>query len=832
MSIAAEPLEAAPRVLVVEDERIVALHLRQQLARLGYDVVALAASGERALNEIERLRPDIVLMDINIEGEIDGIETASRIPAELHTPVVYLTAYSEEATLARARATKPYGYLLKPFTERELHATIQMVLERRKAELALRISEERLRLALEAAGMGSLELEATSRTLLPVGRADEILGLTRDGFLSASWADLLRQVHPADRSNVQAELARALDERSLCAIEFRSPRADGTLRWLSLQGRALPLGESAAPRLIGVVQDITERRAAEQSLRQAATVLEASQDGIVILDRDLKVSTVNTAFEAMTGYSAAELVGHRPYLLQAGAHPEGRWAEIEHGLTVAGRWRGEVQGWRKDASSFPMLMNIASVTGEGSGPGHVVMVCTDMTAVRRAEEQLHHLAHHDPLTDLPNRLLALDRLDHALERAARRSTRVAVLFIDLDYFKQVNDGLGHGVGDDLLRAISHRMRERIRAEDTLARFGGDEFMAIAGDLAGPDDAAVIARKLLAAVEEPVHLAGQDLRISASIGISLYPDDAAQPDALVRAADAAMYAAKDAGKHRFRFHNAETTARAASMLASDLDLRRAMANRELTLHYQPQVSLQHGSVLGVEALLRRLHPEQGLLTAASIIPVAERTNRMGEIGDWVLREACSQAAHWRAQGLVSLRVAVNVSARQLITGDFIQLVDELLRTSGLVQGQLEIEITENMLQNQLESLVALSRLNRLGVTLAIDDFGTGYSCLSSLRTLPIHRIKIDKAFVRELPDNKDDVAIVEAIVVLAHRLGLSVLAEGVETPEQEAVLRMLGCDEAQGFHYARAMPADEFTLWLEARQSSRALPRASSPPGNA
>ena len=804
------------RIMVVEDERIVALHLRQQLSNLGYQVVGMVASGKQALEKVHELEPDVMLMDIHIEGELDGIETAARIPEDLQIPVVYLTAYSEEATLARARATKPYGYLLKPFAERELHATIQMVLERRAAELALRESEERLRLALDAAEMGSWELDASTRRLLRVGQADQIFGFTPEVF-SGTWEAFLDQVHADDRTLVSGEFNRVLEENALCQAEFRSVRPGGCVRWLKVQGKMFPARASGAKRIVGVVQDVTERRKAEERLRQAATVLEATTDGIVILDDQLRVITVNQGYCAMIGYAEQELLGSRPALLTSEALPADTFRAFSQALAESGQWRSEIHGRRKSGEGFPVLTNVVAVAGERDRLTHYVAVFTDMTAVRKAEDELQRLAHYDPVTELPNRLLAVDRLEHALKRAVRRQGRVALLFVDLDHFKRINDTLGHGVGDELLRAVAQRMRACIRAEDTVARFGGDEFLVLLEEVERSEHVARIAGKILYAIAQPMSLAGTEVAISGSIGISFYPDDGSSREDLIRAADTAMYAAKEMGRQSYSFHTVEMTTTARRHMALDQDLRRAVQRGELTLHYQPQISMRTGEIIAVEALIRLQHGAKGLLGADEVIPIAEKSGLILEMGQWALREALRQAKEWQASGLSPLRIAVNVSALQVQRGRLLHAVTQALEAAGLLPGQLEIEITESTLQSEPDCLVALQALKRLGVTLAIDDFGTGYSCLSSLKTLPIDRLKIDRAFVRDVPYDQNDVAIVEAIIAMAHKLDLRVVAEGVETAAQEEFLRGRGCDAAQGYLYARPMAAGPMADLLRARR---------------
>lgn len=808
------------KILVVEDERIVALHLRQQLTKLGYSVVAVAFSGAQAIENVREHRPDIILMDIHIEGDADGIETASEIRTIFQIPVVFLTAHAEEATLQRARATKPFGYLIKPFSERELHATIQMVLERRAVEMALRESEERLRLALDAAEMGSWELDPATRQLLPGGQAGRIFGFSGEIF-SWVWDDFLVQVHPDDRSLLSAMFDCVIEGKHLCHAEFRSVLDGGKARWLKVQGRAFTFDNDRIRRIIGVVQDITERRVREERLRQAATVFEATQDGIVIFDADMHILSVNQGFCDMTGYDEASLLGHELYLLAENADvSESRRGVVASTLRHVGRWQGELRGVRKNGEAFPLQVKAAAVKDGAGMLTHYVAICSDISAVRKAESELKYLAHYDPLTSLPNRLLAMDRLEHAMERCDRDRDWVGLLFVDLDHFKNINDTLGHSVGDELLRGVAQRMRNTVRAEDTVARLGGDEFMVIIERVDRIEDVADVARKIVTLISLPFPAAGGDLSISASVGISLFPEDGATRETLIRAADTAMYAAKDLGRNRYAFYTNEMTANAVHYMRLKQDLRRGIDQEELVLFFQPQISLQDGRVTGVEALVRWQHGTKGLLGADQVIPVAERSGLIVDVGEWVFRQACRQARHWLDIGLPPLRVAVNVSPQQMRNGRLMVILDEALRESGIAPGQLEVEITESMLQDEADCVGSLRAMKAMGLTLAIDDFGTGYSCLSSLKHLPIQRLKIDKGFLLDIPEDRNNAAITEAIVAMAHKLGLDVIAEGVETIEQEDFLRSLGCEEVQGYLHAKPMPAEAIEDFLGHRPGTR------------
>jgi diguanylate cyclase (GGDEF)-like protein/PAS domain S-box-containing protein len=807
---------AAIKVVLVEDERIVALNLRQRLLKLGYEVAAIATSAEQALFFVGRENPDLVLMDIHIDGGVDGIDTAQQLIDLYRVPIIYLTAYSEESTLERARATKPYGYLLKPFSERDLHATLQMALERRRAEQALAKSEARLRLALDAASMGAWELDLDTQRMVYSGDANHIFGFSGMAF-SDSLEALLTTVHAADRELVGTALRNAAVDGLADQIEFRSHRADGSVRWLCLQGKMFSgLAGAEGRHVIGVVQDITEHRVMDQQLREAAAVFEATQDGILILDEERRVVAANASFEAITGHAGNELLGTEPYLLQSNVQRQKNFHELEASVEAGERWRGEIRSRRSDGTELPLLLTVVPVKNDASVVSRYVLTTTDLTDVRKVEERLQYLAHHDPLTDLPNRLLTTERLAHALKRGKRRNERIALFFIDLDRFKWVNDTLGHGAGDTLLAEIAQRMKDCVREDDTIGRFGGDEFLVILDPMERLKDIAQVADKIIERVSAPVLLAGQEVVISCSIGISLFPEDGTTPEYLIRAADTAMYAAKEGGRDRYEFYAQTMNAKAQRQIANGRDLRRGFAADELVLHYQPQISLRDRAVIGVEALVRWQHSRQGLLGARDVIGVAKENGLLADIGEWVLRNACQQVVQWRDMGLQAPRVAVNVTATQMHSPRFIDALEQILDETGVSPAQLEIEITETTLQSGNGCQASLTALRRLGVSLALDDFGSGYSCLSALQNSPVQRIKLDRSCVSTLPENRGGIAIAEAIIAMAHRLDLHVMAEGIETSEQERILRDRGCDEAQGFLYAKPMSATAISGLLAGR----------------
>ncbi len=562
--------------------------------------------------------------------------------------------------------------------------------------------------------------------------------------------------------------------------------------------------------MMGFFVDITERKRAENKLRQAASVFASTEDGVVITDPSGTILEVNDAFTEITGYSREEAVGGNPRVKKSDRHDAAFYAAFWKALRENGAWQGEIWNRRKNGEVYPEWLTVNAVRDETGRIVNYVAVFSDISGMKRSQAQLVHLAQHDPLTGLPNRLLFKDRLEHALSRAERSDSQLAVLFLDLDRFKHVNDTLGHAVGDQLLQEVSRRLDAAVRRKDTVARLGGDEFTILLEDLRRPEDAAVLAGKLLLALAEPCPIAGQELRVTSSIGISIHPRDGATAGELLAHADAAMYQAKGDGRDGYRFYTPELTAAALQRVRLESELRGAIERGELLVRYQPQLELGTRRLVGAEALVRWRHPHNGLIGPDHFIPVAEDTGLIIDIGGFVLREACLQAREWIGAGIGLETVAVNVSPTQIRRSDFVATVRAVLDETGLPPGRLELEVTEELIMTLAESGIdTLRALGELGVRLAVDDFGMGYSSLARLARLPVHRLKIDRSFVAELPGDDDAAAVARATVALAGSLGLEVVAEGVETPAQAALLQQDGCRYAQGFLFGRPAGAGEF-----------------------
>ncbi|MBI5450130.1 MAG: EAL domain-containing protein [Gammaproteobacteria bacterium] len=569
---------------------------------------------------------------------------------------------------------------------------------------------------------------------------------------------------------------------------------------------------------IFVISDVTEQQNAQDQLKQAAAVFENTDEGVIITSADNRIISVNRAFCTITGYSSGDAVGKATHFLLSDRHEPHAINDLLQQVQAHDHWQGELWYRRRGGATFPVWQTV-SVIRSGGAITHHVHVFTDISPIKESQEKLDFLAHHDPLTQLPNRLLMMDRLSQGLQRARRDGTMVALLMIDMDRFKDINDSLGHGVGDTMLQQSSLRLKNCLRNQDTVARLGGDEFVAILDDIVDIDDISRIAAKVVEAFKEPFTIDHHVLHSSVSVGISLFPKDGQDEHILIKNADAAMYRSKSHGRNNFSFYSEDMTVAAQKRLTTENDLRHALNSDQLISWYQPLIDVSTGHTIGFESLLRWNHPTRGLLAPGDFLEIAEDTRLIIPIGKIMLNTACHQFQHWRERGYLVQRIAVNLSGAQLQQDDITATVAEALSRSGLPAECLELEISENfVVRGGDQAINRLQSLSKLGISLSIDDFGTGYSSLNYLKRLPVNRLKIDRSFVRDLPNDPQDRIISRAIIGLAHNLELDITAEGIETPEQLAYLKSLGCHEAQGYLFSPALHPELVTNYLDHHQN--------------
>lgn len=691
------------------------------------------------------------------------------------------------------------------------------VTEQKRAEQRLRQSEERLALVLQGVNDGYWDINLDTGDYYFSRRFAEMFGYSMEelAHLADAWIAL---VHPADRARVEAELQAHFEgKRPRYESEHRMLRKDGQEVWVHAVGSVVRRGPDGRPlRLAGTHRDITDRKHEENQLRLWATVFEDSRQGIYITDDEHNIISANTALLEMTGYTLDEILGKNPRIFSSGKQDRAFYQNMWATLNATDHWQGEIWDRRKNGEVFPLYTSITATRDSQGAVHNYIAICTDISERKAAEERIRYLAHHDVLTGLPNRALFQDRLGQAIAHAQRTNTRVAVLFVDLDRFKNINDSLGHHLGDELLKQIAARLRACVHMDDTVSRQGGDEFTLVVSELNDVTEAGQVAKRILDALAEPFRLDGHEVHTTASVGIAIYPEDGTDSDTLIRNADAAMYLAKERGRNNFQFFILELNQQALRRISIESALRRAVNNGDLVLYYQPQVNIWSGALSGAEALVRWKWDGR-MVPPAEFIPIAEETGLIFPIGEWVLAEACRQQRAWMNAGLAAVTMAVNISAAQFRRKDLLRVLQDTIERYCVTPTQLEMELTEGMIMQDAEaSIRLLGALKEMGVTLAIDDFGTGYSSLNYLRRFHIDRLKVDQSFVRDLDKDPVDRAITEAIIALGKSLGLRVIAEGVERHVEIELLRESRCDELQGYYFAPPLAADAFLDWFQRR----------------
>ena len=815
-------MDQPARILHLEDKALDAELIQQ---RLKADHPAWKIEWVRRKDEYEHALVsrefDLILCDYNLP-DYDGKQAlAYARQSRPHVPVIMITGTLSEDEAVECMKAGATDYVLKTSLERLVPAVSRALREsaeqheRLEVEAALRVSEERLQLALEASEVSVWEYDLDSGHVAFSRQLGPMLGYSA-GEVPAridSWEAL---THPHDVKRLRVALARHYrGETALLEVEYRVRARDGSWRWLQTVGRTVKRDEHGrALRMSGTHRDVTERRRADEMLRLQQQSIDAATNAILIVDArapDFPIVHINRAFEKITGYERGEVLGRNCRFLQRDDRDQPDLERLRDAVVSGEEASAQLRNYRKDGTMFWNNVRISPVRNKSGIVTHYVGIQSDVTELKQYEAELEFRANYDSLTGLANKNLLGDRLDHAISLTDRSHRKFALLYLDLDRFKLVNDSLGHVSGDELLKTTSARLRRCVRESDTVARLSGDEFAVVLHDVEHASAVAIIAQKILHEVEQPVSIETHQVVTTTSIGVCVFPDDGKTREDLLKNADTAMYRAKHAGRNQVCFYTEDLNADALARLELEAALRRALTQQEFELHYQPRIELASGRVTSVEALIRWQRPGHGLVSPVHFIGLAEETGLIVPIGEWVLRTACTQMRRWRDAGYDRLRVAINLSPRQFHQPDIVGMISAMLTETGLDSSHIELEITESMaMHDPAVTQQVLEKLSAVGICHAIDDFGTGYSSLAYLKRFPIDYLKIDQSFVRGVPGDPDDSNIVRAIIALGRSLDIKLIAEGVETEAQRAFLHAHDCHEMQGYLFCRPKPAHELT----------------------
>ena len=811
-----------PVILIVDDEPFVREIFQDVLESAGFATITVS-DGEAAIKNISHSQPDLVLLDLIMPGK-DGFETCQEIRncTETRTiPILMATGLDDSESIHRAFEAGATDFISKPVKPELLVYRVRYILRASKITNKLAESEASLVDAQQIAHLGNWEWNPFTGSFSGSKEISRILGKEHNQFIS-TFEEFLSTIYPPDREMVASCLWDAVKNKSICMHECHVLNSEAELRRVKLHGRAKLTDTGKTQCIVGILQDITEMRRAEERLIMLKEAVDCLPMGITLIDVDGKIVYSNPADAAMHGYAFEDLVGkearqfapedlHAPYTADK--------------LGEIGLWKRESVNIKKNGEQFPVQLTSVSVTDAWGKCLGMVTACEDITSRKEAERTITSLAYYDTLTELPNRRMFMDRLRHALALAQRQGQTVGLFFIDLDDFKDINDTKGHVFGDKLLQEVASRLAMVVRESDTLARLGGDEFVVILTLVNNKESFEAAAQRIMTIFTEPFMLEEDKVFFNASIGIACYPGDGMDAQTLLKCADTAMYFAKEKGKAQYKFYSSEMNQRIMRRVALENSLRQGLDKQEFFLHYQPKWDLKTKNITGVEVLLRWQSADFGFMLPSEFISLTENAGLITRIGEWVLHTACKQAGKWISEGRTNLRVAVNISGHQLKETGFLEMVKRIILETGIDPNVLELEFTENVVMEPNDKIInTLKALKKIGVQLSIDDFGTGYSCLSNLKHFSIDKVKIDRTFIADVHRSSDDVAIVEAIISMAHSLNLKVIAEGVENVDQLQFLIERKCDEVQGFYLGKPMTAEDLISSLRAADVSHGKQR--------
>jgi len=821
-------------VFVIDDNPANLKVLNGFMKLLGWKV-HVAQDGESGIEKILKVLPDIILLDILMPG-IDGFETCRRLkglPQTQEIPIIFISALTNTEHVVKGLSLGAVDYLSKPLRREEVIARIKTQLkiksltqeltqknqdlqiqleENKRKELEIRSSEEKFSIAFNCTPQPILICTPTQGSLLEVNDSfAQFLGLTKTAIIGKTNQELNFWRSPQLEQTILEQIQNEGKVRNQ-EVQLQNPWGENCTMLLSADS----IRFNGIQAVLMIFLDITQRLRAEEKVKILSQACEQSPTSIVITDNQGNIDYVNPKFEQISGYSLAEVKGKNPRVLKSGHTSPNEYRSLWQQISSGQEWHGEFHNQKKNGELYWEKASISSIRNPQGVITHYVAIKEDITLQKKQEEMLFYQANYDAVTGLPNRTLGKDRLRKALEHGQRNNHLVGVIFVDLDNFKKVNDTLGHNAGDLLLKEVGQRLVCSVRRSDTVARLGGDEFLIVVAKVKASLDLALIAKRILGLLRQPISLNSHDLLVNGSVGIAIFPEDGYSLEELLRNADTAMYAAKADGRNTFKFFTSHMNEVAQSRLQLEGQLRQALAHQELFLHYQPFIHLPTGTIVAAECLMRWQNKLLGAVTPDEFIPIAEEMGLIIDLGEWVLRQACQYLTSSTSSFSFPkpFWIAVNISPRQLRDSYFIEMVETILKETNISPRQLELEMTEQLLlDNHPDILETLAKLAAMEISLSIDDFGTGYSSLSYLHRFQFNRLKIDPSFIRQLPEEQSMVGLVKAIIALAHHLQLEVIAEGIETENQWRFLQEQGCDFGQGYYFSPPVPAAELVNLL-------------------
>ena len=798
----------AATILIVDDDEAARLMMVATLEQAGF-IVLTAADCASARDIFYKQKLDIALLDVLLPDG-DGFSLCKEFlnhPAGRDLPIAMVTGLDDLESIQSGYQNGATDFITKPVSWGTLPYRIHYILQASRALAALSVSESKTR-ALLSSIPDILMLVHRDGRVLDVQVGSYVLDMEEWSYIAEG--EKYKRLPPAVYCIINARIEAVINGEGMQLLEFQWSKSSERERFWEAR-----IQQRDGDEVLMVVRDITKRKQHESQLRLSAKVFEGSNEAITITDANLHIISVNRAYEKIMGYTESEVLALDTAAVGMRLHTHGFFRNFMSVLKERGYWQGEMFNERKNGEVFPCWFSISLVTNGRGEPENYIAIFNDITEQKNTRAQIDFLAHHDSLTGLPNRILLNDRLEMAISTAKRERKMLGILFIDLDRFKNVNDSLGHSVGDQILTEMGRRLSNIITTGDTVSRLGGDEFVVLFPKIKDEGNLVDITQALSEGLQQPYHVDGISLHLTPSIGIAMYPTDGNDPDTLIKNADAAMYLAKEKGRNNFQFYTPALNARTLDRLKLESDMRKALALGHFELHYQPLIVGSDGSLRGAEALVRWRHPVRGLIPPLEFIPLAEETGLIIPLGEWVLETAARQVTEWHQKGYADLIVSVNISALQFRQPDCLERVEAILRSTNTTPQSIELELTESILMGDMDSSIQLlQNFCDLGYQIAIDDFGTGFSSLSYLRHLPIHMLKIDQSFVRDMLTEPASLAIVDSIITLATALGKGTVAEGVETEIECQMLLHHGCQLIQGYYFSKPLPVADFERWVE------------------